>query len=53
MAEAINKENLGDVIVINQVGTEKDTETAKNIACYINKPVYAGEIMKGRLVCLR
>lgn len=52
-AEAINKEKLGDIIVINQVETEKDMETAKNIARYINKPVYAGGIMKGRLVCLR
>ena len=52
-AEAINKENLGDIIVINQVETEKDMENAKDIARYINKPVYAGEIMKGRLVCLR
>ena len=51
-AKVINYENIGDLVIINQVENEKDIINAQIIAENIHKPVYAGEIRKGELyVC--
>lgn len=52
VAKAIIREDLGDIIVINQVENEEDMLNARLMANLINKPVYAGEIERGILICL-
>ena len=52
-AEVIKKEGLGDVLVINQAASLEDMENAAEIAGYLDIPVWAGEIRKGELICLR
>ena len=51
-ARVLNYENIGDLVVINQVENQQDRINAEIIADYMDKPVYAGEIRKGHLyVC--
>ena len=51
-AKVINAENLCHKLIINQVENETDIINASETAKYINVPVFAGEIRKGRLKCL-
>lgn len=53
ISKVILKENLFDKLVINQVETDEQMEYAKIIANNIKISVYAGEIRKGDLICLR
>lgn len=52
-AKVINAENLCHKLVINQVENETVIINASETAKYINVPVFAGEIRKGRLKCLQ
>ncbi len=53
IAEVIIKEGLFDRLIINQVETAEQMSMAEEIAKELDIPVYAGEIRKGRLICLR
>ncbi|MCD8036337.1 MAG: putative selenium-dependent hydroxylase accessory protein YqeC [Clostridiales bacterium] len=53
IAEVIKKEGLFDRFIINQVKTKEQLSMAEEIAKELGIPVFAGEIRKGRLICLR
>ena len=52
-AYVVKKEGLCDVLIINQVENDDNMKDAEKIADYLDIPVYAGEIMKGDLICLQ
>lgn len=52
-AKVIKKEGLCHVLVINQAASLEDMENASEVAENLNIPVWAGEIRKGNLICLR
>lgn len=52
-ARVIKREGLGQVLIINQAASLEDMENAAEVAEGLNIPVWAGEIRKGNLICLR
>lgn len=52
-AKVIKKEGLFDKLIINQTETAEQMRMAERIALGLDIPTYAGEIRKGRLICLR
>ena len=51
-AKVVLEEKLCDVLIINQIENDVEMNMAKEIASYMNIPVYGGEIGKGELICL-
>ena len=49
----VKREGLCDTLIINQVENDDNMKDAEKIAAYLDIPVFAGEIRKGDLICLR
>lgn len=52
-ARVVKREGLCDTLIINQVENYDNMKDAEKIAAYLDIPVFAGEIRKGDLICLR
>lgn len=52
-ARVVKREGLCDTLIINQVENDDNMKDAEKIAAYLDIPVFAGEIRKGDLICLR
>lgn len=52
VAAVIREENLGDKVLINQVDQPDTLEQARETACGLNMPVFAGSLWKRSILCL-
>ncbi len=52
VAEVIKRENLCDLLIINQAESPSDMKNARAVAALLDITVWAGEIRKGNLICL-
>lgn len=52
VAKAIRREALADRFYINKVSSENDWQNAKELAVLLDKPVLAGDLLKGEFKCL-
>ena len=53
VANVLNAEGFGDILLVNKVESEKDQRLAQRIAALVNMPVVAGSLQKGEFQCLR
>ncbi len=52
VAKAIRREALADRFYINKVSSENDWQNAKELSVLLDKPVLAGDLVKGEFRCL-